>query len=101
MLLALSRGVIHLPLINENKKVMLQLQIINENTIAFYLAFEHLGPLLGIISHNEIQMNVMYEKSFYYLKKADSKFDKMVQLHLEKEFSPLFDLRDLALDLKG
>lgn len=101
MLLALSKATIHLPLIHQGKKVMVQFQKRTEASLLFYIATEHLGPLWGIISQSELQITAMYEKSLYYLQKESPKLGMITHLTLQKELKPLFDLSDMVLDVKG
>ncbi|WP_263832761.1 hypothetical protein [Sulfurospirillum oryzae] len=101
MLLALSKATIHIPLIHQGKKVMVQFQKQTDETLLIYLAFEHLGPLWGILSQTELHISAMYEKSFHYLQKESAKLGIITHLTLQKEIKPLFDLSDMVLDLKG
>jgi len=101
MLLALSKATIHLPLSHDGKKVMLQFQVQGDGTLLFYMALEHLGPLRGILSPTKLQMATMYEKSFHYLQKESPKLGMITHITLQEEISPLFDLSDIVLDLKG
>jgi len=101
MLLALSKAIIHLPFIHEGKKVMLQFQKSADASLLFYIAYEHLGPFYGVIRESNIEIVAMYEKSLFYLQKESSKLGMITHLRLQKEFKPLFDLGDVALDVKG
>lgn len=101
MLLALSKATIHLPLIYEGKKVMLQFQKQADASLMFYIAYEHLGPLRGIITPTEFEIATMYEKSLHYLQKENPKLGMITHFTLQKELKPLFDISDLVLDLKG
>lgn len=101
MLLALSKATVHLPLLHQEKKVMVQFQKQGDASLHFYIASEHLGPLWGIMSATELQIAIMYEKSFYYLQKESPKLGMITHLTLQKEIKPLFDLSDLVLDVKG
>ena len=101
MLLALSKATIHLPFFDHGKKVMLQFQIQADESLLFYMALEHLGPLRGILSPTELHIASMYEKSFYYLQKASPKLGMITHITLQQEIAPLFDVSDMVLDLKG
>lgn len=101
MLLALSKATIHLPLSYDGKKVMLQFQVQADETLLFYMALEHLGPLRGILSPTELHIATMYEKSFHYLQKESPKLGMITHITLQQEILPLFDLSDIVLDLKG
>jgi len=101
MLLALSKGIIHLPFIHEGKKVMMQFQKQADASLLFYIAYEHLGPFYGNLGENELRMVAMYEKSLYYLQKESPKLGMITHFSMQKEIKPLFDLSDVALDVKG
>ena len=101
MLLALSKAVIHLPLIHKGKKVMLQFQKQADASLKFYIAYEHLGPFSGFLGDAELHIAAMYEKSLYYLQKESPKLGMITHFSAQKEIKPLFDLNDVALDIKG
>jgi hypothetical protein len=101
MLLALSKATIHLPLSHDGRKVLLQFQVQGDGTLLFYMALDHLGPLRGVLSPTEIHIATMYEKSFHYLQKESPKLGMITHITLQEEISPLFDLSDIVLDLKG
>ena len=101
MLLSLSKAVIHIPFFHQQKRVLVQFQKHTKGTIRFYIAHEHLGPLSGEMSNSELLLHVCYEKSFYYLNKESSKFGMITDLRIQKEIEPLFDLKNMALDIKG
>jgi len=100
MLLALTKGVVHLPFYNDNKRYLLQF-IPQVDTCLFYCAFENLGPMHGKISHDCLEIVCMYEKSLFFLEKELSKLGMIATLGLQKEIFPLFDADELSLDLKG
>lgn len=101
MLLALSKATIHVPLVSDGKKVMLQFQIQADESLLFYMAWEHLGPLRGILTPTELTIATMYEKSLHYLQKASPKLGMITHITLQSEITPLFDVSDMVLDLKG
>ncbi len=100
MLLALNKHVLHLPLLDKGKRVLLQIQM-TPSCLHFYIAFEHLGPLTGVIEADKLSMACMYENTFLTLKKEDTKVGIPMNLTLQTEITPLFDSNDLVLDLKG
>lgn len=100
MLLALSKGVVHLPLQHEAKRCLLQFSL-NKQRCSFYLALENMGPIEGIITPQGIEIFVLYEKSLFFLEKQLPKLDMIASLDLRKEIHPLFDTRELMLDMKG
>lgn len=100
MLLALSKEVIHLPLLDEGRRTLFQCKP-EANDLSFYIAFENLGPIQGIITENHLHLEVMYEKSLYFLEKELPKLDMIATLCLTKEIYPLFDTNELSFDIKG
>lgn len=100
MLLALTKGVVHLPLRYENRRYLLQF-IPQDESCTFYAAFENLGPLYGKITQDSLQLIGVYEKSLYFLDKELPKLGMIATLGLQKEIHPLFDADELSLNLKG
>lgn len=104
MLLALSKSIVHLPLLSEGKKSLLQFSPEGKN-IKFYIALENLGPIEGFITDEKgvlkAQIDVMYEKSLYFLEKEFNKLGIITHLSHKKEIHPLYDFNDILLDLKG
>lgn len=101
MLLALSKATIHLPFLSDGKKVLLQFQKQADETLVFYMALEHLGPLRGTLNQTKLHIATMYEKSFHYLQKESPKLGMITHITLQSEIAPLFDMSDMVLDLKG
>ena len=105
MLLALKRGVVHLPFLKEGKKSLLQFRYVNQNSIEFYAAFENIGPIEGLLERAnakfELTLHAAYDKSLLYLQKELDKLDIITKLSLQPEIVPLYDTNDLTLDLKG
>jgi hypothetical protein len=101
MLLALSKQIVHLPLIHNDKKILLQFQAIGKDTVMFYIAMENLGPIQGRLDQNSLNLAVMYEKSLYYLQKEQAKLGMITRFSLQKEIHPLFDRSDMIFDVKG
>lgn len=106
MLVALSKHTIHLPLLREGKKYLLQFKnSSNPDQLRFYAGFENLGPIQGTITqHNgllEMEIEVLYDKSLFFLQKESHKFDMITHISIAKDILPLYDLNDLLLDLKG
>ncbi|MBN1839990.1 MAG: hypothetical protein JW802_08120 [Campylobacterales bacterium] len=100
MLLALNKQVLHLPLLDKGKRVLLQIQMAS-SSLHFYIAFEHLGPLNGLIKADKLSLFCMYENTFFTLKKENNQMGIPMELTLGQEITPLFDSNDLVLDLKG
>lgn len=100
MLLALNKGVVHLPFLSENKRTLIQFSL-QKGGYAFYIASENLGPLKGKVNNQQVWIHAMYEKSLYFLEKELPKLDMIATFSLQKEVHPLFDTHELSLDLKG
>jgi len=95
MLLALKDDIIHLPLKHNEKTNLLQIKL-GSNYMEFYCAFNSLGPLKGHISGGVFNLEVLFSKTYYYLKKSNiATFIKTV-----KPIEPLYNLDKLILDLK-
>jgi len=100
MLLAVSKEVVHLPLLDSGKRTLLQFKA-DESGYSFYAAFENLGPIEGTITPSGIAIRALYEKSLYFLDKVFSNLDKIESVTLQRDIMPLFDATELSLDLKG
>lgn len=100
MLLAIHKGVVHLPLWHEEKRCLLQFTY-TSTLCTFYIALENMGPIEGTITSKGMQIYVMYDKSLFFLEKELPKLGMIASLGLKKEIFPLFDTRELMLDMKG
>jgi len=104
-LLAYEKNIFHLPASIENKKILIQFQINIEKNIEFYLAFENLGPIKGIITSYKdkatIDISVMFKKSYKYIKKALKDLDININFSINADIKPLFNSSQLLLDIKG
>lgn len=100
ILLALNKGIVHLPLWHGDRRIMVQFRF-NDTQCHFYVASENMGPLEGILYANNCEIYAMYEKSLFFLKKQLPKLGMMATLGLKKEIHPLFDTHELTLDMKG
>lgn len=108
MLLALHQGVVHLPFLYGAKRSLLQFKYLassQEPMIQFYGAFENLGPIEGVLkdvsSHVILYLSVAYEKSLYYLQKEIEALGMEAEFCIKTEIAPLYDMRELLLDMKG
>jgi hypothetical protein len=105
MLLALNEKVIHLPFKDNEKPILVQFQSNFNQEIDFYLAYENLGPIKGkIINENRetvLYLDVLFEKSFLFLKKELKKSDIISHMNIQKDIKPLYDTDKLILDIKG
>jgi hypothetical protein len=95
MLLALKNDIIHLPLQHNGKTNLLQIKL-GPNYMEFYCAFNSLGPLKGHINGGVFNLEVLFDKTYYYLKKSNvATFIKTT-----KPIEPLYNSDKLILDLK-
>ncbi len=105
ILLAYEKNIFHLPASIENKKILIQFQKNIEKNIEFYLAFENLGPIKGIITSYKdktiIDISVMFKKSYEYIKKALKELDSNINFSINTNIKPLFNSSELLLDIKG
>jgi len=105
ILLAYEKNIFHLPASIENKKILIQFQTNMQKNIEFYLAFENLGPIKGIITSYKdktiIDISVMFKKSYEYIKKALKDLDTNINFSIDTNIKPLFNSSELLLDIKG
>ena len=100
MLLALKEQIIHLPLKHKNQINILQIKASN-NTIEFYCAFENLGPMRGLLSDGVLNLEVLFSKTQYFLKKQMKESDIVSNISINKQIEPFYSFDKLILDLKG
>lgn len=96
MLLALKEDIIHLPLKHEGKTTLLQVKL-GPKYMEFYCAFENLGPMVGYISQGIFNLDVLYDKTYYFLKKSNI----ATNISVVKTIEPLYNLDKSILDVKG
>ncbi len=96
MLLALKENIIHLPLKHNGKTTLLQIKL-NSSYMEFYCAFENLGPMHSYISKGVFNLDVLYEQTYYFLKKSNI----ATNISILKPIEPLYNSDKLILDLKG
>lgn len=104
MLLALKDGVVHLPVKHNGKPHLLQFKY-EQDSLLFYIGFENLGPIKGRIlkDNGNISLNieVLFEKSIYFLKKELKKLEIDTYISLNKNINPLYIEDKLILNLQG
>ncbi len=105
MLLAFEKKVFHIPAIINTRKVLLQFQENSDKNLDFYLAFENLGAIKGIITSceaiNRVHISVMFKKSFYFIKQVMQEEEFDVTFSINQEIEPLFNSNEMLLDVKG
>ncbi len=95
MLLALKEDIIHLPLQHNGKTTLLQIKL-GPKYMKFYCAFENLGPMNGYISQGVFNLEVLFDKTYYFLKKSNI----ATNISITKPIEPLYNSDKLILDLK-
>ena len=114
MISALNENVFTLVLKNENQNTMFQFKKRkkadgSENSDAevdFYAAFEHLGPVEGVVSvvgdERRVSLSLFYEESLEFLKNELEHLDlEGVLYKKDKQIEPLYELATSLLDLRG
>jgi hypothetical protein len=96
MLLSLKDDIIHLPLKHNGKTTLLQVKL-GPKYMEFYCAFENLGPMHGYISSGVFNLEVLFDKTYYFLKKSNI----ATNISISKPIEPLYSSDKLILDLKG
>ena len=96
MLLALKEDIIHLPLKHNTKTTLLQIKL-GPRYMEFYCAFDNLGPLKGFISRGVFNLEVLFDKTYYFLKKSNI----ATNISVNKTIEPIYNSDKLMLDLKG
>ncbi len=96
MLLALKEDIIHLPLKHNNKTTLLQVKL-GSGYMEFYCAYENLGPMRGYIHEGVFNLEVLFNKTQYFLKKSNI----ATNISINKLIEPLYNSDKLILDLKG
>lgn len=100
MFLALKEDVLHLPLKHNGIHNILQIKI-KKNTIEFYCAFENLGPIKGSFIGNKLKIDILFNKSYFFLVKEMKKSTIISEININKEIEPFYNFDKLILDLKG
>lgn len=105
MLLAQNESIIHLPFKSYEKPILVQFDSSFDQEINFYLAYENLGPIKGILQKENdtisLSIKVLFEKSFYFLKRELALVDIVSHIGIDKRIEPLFDVDKTMLDIKG
>ncbi|WP_024955122.1 hypothetical protein [Sulfurospirillum arcachonense] len=100
MLLALKEGIIHLPLKQKEKANLLQIRLA-PNHIEFYCAYENLGPIIGTIDDEILDLKVLFHKTHSFLTKELRKSKISANISINQQIEPLYTSDKLILDLKG
>ncbi|MDD3462860.1 MAG: hypothetical protein PHW07_04375 [Sulfurospirillaceae bacterium] len=104
ILLSLNKSIISLPLLQDGRKTLFQFHI-DSQSVVFYMAFENLGPVEGIISfENDIfktTLAVKFEKTLFWMKKELKNLNIDSSLSLKSKICPLYEIKKALLDVKG
>jgi len=114
MISALNENVFTLVLENDNQNTMFQFKKRKKSSkdkssdaeVDFYAAFEHLGPVEGIVSvvgdERRVSLSLFYEESLEFLKNELEYLDlEGVLYKKDKQIEPLYELATSLLDLRG
>jgi len=116
MIAALNENVFTLVLKDENQSTMFQFKkrkksnseddSNSEAKVDFYAAFEHLGPVEGVVStigdERKVSLSLYYAESLDFLKKELENLDLEGLLYKKgKNIEPIYELSASLLDVKG
>ncbi len=114
MIAAINENVFTFVLERDHENTMFQFKKKTKNTaentedqtIEFYAAFEHLGPISGEISvidnERKVSLSIHYQNSLNFLKKELDNLDLEGFLyHKDKNVNPIFELPAALLDVTG
>lgn len=105
MLLALNDSVIHLPFKSYNKPILVQFQSSFTDELEFYLAYENLGPIRGKLLKSQnssiLYLDILFEKTFLFLKKELKSKGGEFYMNINKDIQPLYSSDKMILDIKG
>lgn len=96
MLFALKKGVIFLPLKHNGIGNIIQIKP-QYGFSEFYCCFDNLGVMRGFFKEEIERIDVLFNKTLYFLKKANI----ANSIHINKNIEPLFEDDNLMLNLKG
>jgi len=107
LLLSLNQNILTLPFIFYHSLGFLQIKKrYNKKEkkafLDFYAFFEHLGAVSGVISQENIRINVAYEEIMEFLEQHTDEISYPVTLNLITPISPLYDIstNNSLLDIK-
>lgn len=99
-LLALGKGVIHLPIKHQEKGYLLQLKF-SKDSMEFYIASENLGPMRGNMMQKDdtifATIELAFEQSLFFLKDEVQN----TTLIINKNITPIYNENRVMVDLKG
>jgi hypothetical protein len=104
MLLALHEGIVHLPLQVANRQILLQWkenQRLNDSWIHFYIAYENLGALGGVVSPHHLALESLFERTAYFLSQHKETLPLTLTISTNDTLLPLWEGESVLLDIKG
>ncbi|MBO8086566.1 MAG: hypothetical protein J7D61_11060 [Marichromatium sp.] len=104
MLLALHEGIVHLPLQVANRQILLQWkenQRLNDSWIHFYIAYENLGALGGMVSSHHLALEALFERTAHFLSRHDNTLPLALSINTNDALLPLWEGESALLDIKG
>jgi hypothetical protein len=115
MISALNENVFTMVLKEDNQSTMFQFKkrkkpaggsSSEDATIDFYAAFEHLGPVEGVVSviddEKKLTMSLFYKESVDFLKEQLPELDfEGILYKKDREIEPIYELSASLLDTRG
>jgi len=106
MLLALHEGIVHLPLSIDSRLLLLQWrenQNLNEPLVDFYLAYDNLGAVKGVINleENHILLECLFERTALFLTHQIPNAPFQCDIKTKENLSLLWEGVNGLLDIKG
>ena len=98
LVLSLHQNILTLPLLYHDIFAFLQLKKrYNKKTkksfLDFYAFFSHLGPVSGIISQQEVKLNVAFEETKKHLKNLSDELGYEVEIEVSETILPLYEAK--------
>ncbi|MBE0495226.1 MAG: hypothetical protein IBX45_02320 [Campylobacterales bacterium] len=106
MLLALHEGIIHLPLMIQERPFLIQWKEnknLNDSLVDFYLAYENLGALRGTLNlmKHTLTLEALFERTATFLKHHTQALPFALSLSPNDTLTPLWEGTHALLDVKG
>ncbi len=111
-LLALQNAVFFVPVKIDERRYFFQFKnkqkkdkVKKEFTTSFYVSFENLGPINGVLrvadNDKKLTLYAYYKKSALFLKEELKNLHIRSEIFVSKEIKPLFETNKRLLDIKG
>ena len=97
-LLSLHQNVLTLPMLFYDNFAFLQLKKrYNKKTkksfLDFYAFFTHLGPISGVVAHNEVSLHVAFEETKAYLDAHSEELGCSLHIQVSNAIKPLYETK--------